>query len=163
MKQVVIAVGVVLACAMVMAEDAKKDETKTTELKPQTTCPVMGGTIDKSIYVDYDGKRIYLCCPACIDAMTKDPAKYVKQLESEGVKLDKIQTACPISGEEIDKKMFADYNGKRVYFCCAACVQSFNKEPDKYIKKLEDQGITLDRTPTDASKKKDAKKAADGK
>ena len=30
--------------------------------KPQTTCPVLGGNVDKNVYADYQGKRIYFCC-----------------------------------------------------------------------------------------------------
>ena len=56
---------------------------------PQTTCPAMGGKIDTSLYVDHDGKRIYVCCAACIDAIKKDPAKYIKKLEDAGVTLAK--------------------------------------------------------------------------
>ena len=66
----------------------------------QTTCPVMGGKIDKSLYVDHDGKRIYACCAGCIDAIKKDPAKYIKQLEAQGITLDKAPPAlCPKCGE----------------------------------------------------------------
>jgi len=59
----------------------------------------------------------------------------------------KHQTICPIEGGEINKKLFADYQGKRVYFCCAGCPPVFKKDPEKYIKKMESQGITLDKTP----------------
>jgi len=65
----------------------------------------------------------------------------------------KHQTICPIEGGKIDKKLFADYDGKRVYFCCAMCPPVFNKDPAKYIKKMEDQGITLDKTPVEPPKK----------
>ena len=27
---------------------------------PQSTCPIMGGGINKSLYVDHEGKRIYV-------------------------------------------------------------------------------------------------------
>jgi len=57
------------------------------------------------------------------------------------------QTTCPVMGEKIDKKVFYDYQGKRIYFCCPGCVEEFKKNPDKYIKKLEKQEITLERTP----------------
>ena len=56
----------------------------------QTMCPVMNEPIDKDLYVDYDGKRIYVCCYGCLDTVKADPAKYVKQLESEGVVLEKV-------------------------------------------------------------------------
>ena len=38
-------------------------------LKPQTFCPVMGGPIDTTIYVDYKGMRIYFCCKGCIEVV----------------------------------------------------------------------------------------------
>lgn len=56
--------------------------------KAQTTCPVMGSKVDtSSLYVDVEGKRIYVCCQACIQAVKDDPAKYIAKLEAEGVKL----------------------------------------------------------------------------
>lgn len=58
----------------------------------QTKCPVMGGTINKDIYADYEGKRVYFCCEACISTFKKDPAKYVKKLEDEGVVLETVPT-----------------------------------------------------------------------
>ena len=61
-------------------------------VKVQTLCPVMGGTINKSKFVDYDGKRIYVCCDGCIDKVKKDPAKYVRQMEEKGITLDKAES-----------------------------------------------------------------------
>lgn len=58
------------------------------ETKPQETCPVMGGKISREIYVDYEGKRIYFCCPACIDTFKKDPEKYIQILKSQGFELE---------------------------------------------------------------------------
>ena len=57
----------------------------------QTKCPVLGNDIDKSVYVDIDGKRIYVCCPGCIDAIKKNPQKYIKEMESKGIVLDKAK------------------------------------------------------------------------
>jgi hypothetical protein len=61
--------------------------------KAQTTCPIMGGRISKRLYVDYEGKRIYMCCPGCRSAIRKDPAKYIQQLEAKGVVLDRVPVA----------------------------------------------------------------------
>ena len=52
--------------------------------KPQTACPVMGGPIDKALYVDAKGKRIYLCCAACEEAIRAEPDKYIKKIEQRG-------------------------------------------------------------------------------
>ena len=63
--------------------------TNAVAVKTQAICPVMGEAVDTSKFVDYDGKRIYVCCRGCIATIKKDPAKYVKQLEAEGITLDK--------------------------------------------------------------------------
>lgn len=55
----------------------------------QTTCPVMGGKINKDVYVDYEGKRVYFCCPGCETKFMEDPEMYIKQMEAEGVVLEK--------------------------------------------------------------------------
>ena len=56
--------------------------------RPQAKCPVMGGDIDKKLFVDVKGKRIYVCCPACIDTIKADPGAYLKKLDSEGVAVE---------------------------------------------------------------------------
>ena len=63
--------------------------------KAQTTCPVMGGKIDKNLYVDVEGKRIYVCCGGCVATVKKDPAKYVKEMEAAGITLEKVPVAAP--------------------------------------------------------------------
>ena len=67
---------------------AAKSKPAATEVKVQTTCPVMGGKINKKQYVDVKGKRIYVCCPGCIGTIKADPDKYIQKLEKEGVTLD---------------------------------------------------------------------------
>jgi YHS domain-containing protein len=86
----------VLAISPALASDTNAPASTATEataapVKRQTVCPVMGGEVDKTQFVDYDGKRIYVCCGGCIAKIKKDPAKYVKQLEAEGGTLDKAE------------------------------------------------------------------------
>jgi YHS domain-containing protein len=49
----------------------------------QARCPVMGGSIDRAIYADYEGRRVYFCCTGCIAAFEKDPAMYLAKLYAE--------------------------------------------------------------------------------
>ena len=63
----------------------------------------------------------------------------------------KQQTMCPVMGGAVNKRFFADYQGKRVYFCCNACPAQFKKDPLKHVKKLEAEGITLEKTPQAAT------------
>jgi YHS domain-containing protein len=65
----------------------------------------------------------------------------------------KAQTTCPVLGGTIDKNVYVDYNGKRIYFCCTGCDTEFKKDPEKYMKKLEEQGVTLEPAPAGAAKK----------
>jgi len=46
----------------------------------QTTCPVMGSPINKAIFVEYEGKKVYFCCPPCKDKFTEEPEKYIAKL-----------------------------------------------------------------------------------
>ncbi len=71
----------------------------------------------------------------------------------------KKQTLCPIMGGKVNASVFADHDGKRVYFCCNGCPAEFKKAPAKYIAKLEKEGVTLDRTPTAATTGKQATNA----
>ncbi|MHB8905368.1 MAG: YHS domain-containing protein [Melioribacteraceae bacterium] len=48
---------------------------------------------------------------------------------------------CPVSGEEVDQETpTVEYKGKVIGFCCSSCVSKFNKEPEKYLKNLSDDG-----------------------
>ncbi|MEI8347589.1 MAG: YHS domain-containing protein [Pseudomonadota bacterium] len=60
---------------------------------PQTICPVLGGPIDKTVFTDYKGQRVYFCCAGCIEKFTKDPQKYLKKMQKEGVVLEKAPKA----------------------------------------------------------------------
>lgn len=47
---------------------------------------------------------------------------------------------CPVSGEEIkeEEAVKVEYEGKIYNLCCKMCVEEFKKDPEKYIKKLEE-------------------------
>ena len=51
------------------------------------------------------------------------------------------QIACAVmAGSKVNikdatkKKMFADYKGRRYFFCCDGCPQAFKKNPAKFAK-----------------------------
>lgn len=64
-------------------------------------------------------------------------------------KVSKAQTNCPVMGSaiEVGKSQYVDVKGKRIYICCSGCIDPIKKNPDKFIKKLEDDGITLEAVP----------------
>jgi YHS domain-containing protein len=63
------------------AEDTKKAATATAAAVEQTMCPVMeGNKIDKNVFVEYKGKKVYFCCAQCKAAFEKEPEKYLAKL-----------------------------------------------------------------------------------
>lgn len=151
-------------------DNSKHTMTEGMKMKSQTNCPVMGGKINKDIFADHKGLRVYFCCPACIDQFKADPEKYLKEMREKGIepekipnvmpdkiaipemKLQKPQTKCPVMGGDINRDLYVDYNGQRVYFCCNGCEASFNEDPEKYIKAMVEVGIEIERVHTDQFK-----------
>lgn len=82
--------------APVDTETSKQATLEDTKNNPQTTCPVMGGTINKKLFVEQDGKRIYVCCAGCIDPLKKDFNKYAAKLESQGQCVETIGADTPV-------------------------------------------------------------------
>lgn len=62
------------------------------------------------------------------EAMMAKPAK-------EAVTAAIEQTTCPVMKMKmkIDKNIFVEYQGKKVYFCCLRCKPEFEKNPEKYV------------------------------
>jgi YHS domain-containing protein len=68
-----------------------------------------------------------------------------------GSSLGKDQSTCPVMGGLINKSLYADYQGNRVFFCCPPCLKEFKRDPDKYVKKMKEQGVTPTKSPDPAS------------
>jgi len=82
MKKFIISITVIFIFSLTLAGAAFAKE--------QANCPVMGGKINKEIYADQDGKRVYFCCAMCIDTFKKDPGKILKKMEADGVSAFKV-------------------------------------------------------------------------
>jgi len=73
----------------------------------------------------------------CKEKFLKDPEKYFEKFQDENILLESVQKKCPVMGGDINKEVYIDYKGRRIYFCCAGCEEKFMKEPEKYLKKIE--------------------------
>ncbi len=64
------------------------------------------------------------------------------------------QGTCPVMGEIItNKNHYVDYQGKRIYFCCSDCPAEFNKDPEKYMKKLDPSKLETAPAAMDGAEK----------
>ena len=47
---------------------------------------------------------------------------------------------CVVSDEKLGdmgKPFVHEYKGREIKFCCKSCLKDFNKDPEKYVKKIE--------------------------
>jgi len=57
------------------------------------------------------------------------------------------QKICPVMGEAIDPDVHVDYQGRRIYFCCQMCKGTFEKDPAKYVAKVDKELKAAGETP----------------
>ena len=60
-----------------VAEEAAEEVVAVAE---QTTCPVMGGAVNKAIFIEHQGKKVYFCCAPCKDKFNEAPEQYIAKL-----------------------------------------------------------------------------------
>lgn len=44
------------------------------------------------------------------------------------------QVTCPVMSAPVNVKIFTEYEGQKIYFCCEQCKTDFAKDPKKYVK-----------------------------
>ena len=68
-------------------------------------------------------------------------------LDKSGPLVGKQQTVCPVQGGKINKNLYVDYQGQRVYCCCPECLPIFKKNPEAYLQKMREQGVVPEKSP----------------
>jgi YHS domain-containing protein len=134
---IVVLVGV---GALAYAADAPK------AVYPLDTCPVSGKKLDvhgSETAFEYKGREIHTCCGVCKAKLEANPDEYLKKLDAAIVEKQgpayPLDT-CVVSGQKFDDKMKRVdyvYKNRLVRFCCAACIATFEKDPQKYLSKLD--------------------------
>lgn len=51
-----------------------------------------------------------------------------------------FNTVCPVTGEDLDNTITYVYKEKTYSLCCKRCLSKFQKDPEKYIKNLSEDG-----------------------
>ncbi len=109
---------------------------------PLAKCPVSGKDLGPSAVDHVQGTRLVrFCCPDCIAAFQKEPAKYMAQIDAaliaEQKKSYPLKT-CLVSGKEIAGEGVDFLYGTRLArFCCPKCPEAFQKDPGKYLAQLD--------------------------
>ena len=130
-------------------------------IKLQKTCPVANqplGSMGTPIKVTGLERDVYLCCQGCVNSLKSAPDKYLAKLPPLPVAKPTVvkataadatyvaaQKLCPVMDEPLDA-MGGPYKtvveGQVVYLCCPGCAKMLAADPDKYLAKLKEQGVT---------------------
>lgn len=65
------------------------------------------------------------------------PAASAQTGSAEARRAELTNEVCPVMGGKARKELSAEYQGRTVYFCCAACPDKFEANPEKYLAKLD--------------------------
>jgi len=109
----------------------------------QKVCPIRKEAIDPDVFIEYQGQKVYFCCPGCDKKFLKDAELYFGQMKERGEVAENIQKVCPVSGDKLDDdKVSLTLSGRKIYFCCKKCVRQFKKDKAKYIKNLNKKDVS---------------------
>ncbi len=86
-----------------------------------------------------------------------DEIKEKARLENErlGIISGNIQKLCPVSNAAIDKKIFAEYKGRKIFFKDETNKEKFYLYPEMYFNKLIENKIDLERVANPIAKEQD--------
>ena len=112
-----------------------------------STCPVSGkilGSAGDPVVFDYEGREVRFCCPACVDKFKANPKGFLEKTDAAIIK-EQLPfyplATCVVSGEKLGGDMGIPldyvYNNRLVRFCCPSCLKDFQKDPQKYLQKLD--------------------------
>lgn len=131
-------------------------------------CPLTGkAIIARGGSTMYGREKIGFCCPGCRGKFVKNPEKYMKALRADplawaydrpGPTNAEMRVArtthgtangkCPVMGKlVVAKGRSVTYQGQRIGFCCPPCIAKFNKDPEKYMRRMRAEPVSYGYTP----------------
>jgi YHS domain-containing protein len=104
----------------------------------QVACPFSGQPVNKETLQEVGAAQVGFCCKNCLAKFQKaaDDDEKLKLVFANLEKGFTTQVKCPVSGQPIKAEHTAEYDGKKVYFCCPNCPKAFEADPKKFLEKL---------------------------
>jgi len=129
-KKTFIAIVLVVASIMVISlAGCKKDKPAETPSAPANQVE----TPSKPVELDTNKADSII---KDLEKTDPEAAKAFAAIIAEAAKDAQTQTLCPVEGAKINKDIFVEYQGKKVYFCCQACKKKFTQSPEQFLPKL---------------------------
>lgn len=117
---------------------------------PLTTCLSCGDALsDTPTILIHAGRQLKFCCVECVGSYTKSPETYISNLE-EQIKVAQRETyplsICLVTEHELGS--MGDpiewvHGNTLVKFCCGACIDPFEADPEKFLAKLKSDSSGL--------------------
>ena len=116
------------------------------EIYPLDVCPISGeklGVMGKPAVRSYDGREVRFCCESCIEGFEENLDANLKKMDEAIIAKLKpgypLET-CLVSGEklgEMGEPVDYVYDNQLIRLCCQSCIETFEEDPDNYLKKLQ--------------------------
>jgi membrane fusion protein, copper/silver efflux system len=118
----------------------------TTEKAKTAIDPVCGMNMDPkasgTVKTEYKGETYYFCCENCKKRFEAEPEKYISK-KSSGTESE--ATKDPVCNMGVDPKtpdvVKTEYRGETYYFCSEDCKKSFEANPERYARRMADEGM----------------------
>ncbi len=100
--------------------------------------------IDEDLDFILNNRLFRVCCEDCVDDIKKDPAKYTAKIDKAVV--EKQKDSYPLKTGVVSDESLDGSHGevvehvvanRLVRLCCTGCVKGFEKEPAKYLAKID--------------------------
>lgn len=127
MRKFTFAVLLVVLLSSAIAAGTRLDGTEKKNVTNKL-CPVSGGPVSEKYRTEYKGQYVYTCCEGCLAEFNKNPESFVAKMSKEERDAIAINETCPVSGEPIDKTKSLEFEGRKVYFCCDHCIETYKKD-----------------------------------
>lgn len=159
MKKIVSIMSIVFVVytASALASAPPAEERPDMKTAVNKLCPISGRAIDGKTFVDYKGRRVGFCCPACDDKfLAWDDGKKDEFISAQAAGKDDASksesrddsgdlytlTKCVVTDEELGsmgEPPVKIIEGREVRVCCAGCFKKIEKDPKKYFEKMDKQ------------------------
>jgi hypothetical protein len=101
------------------------------------------GSMGEPVVINHDGREIKVCCNGCIKLFTKKADEFIQKIDAtmvkEQLKYYPLDT-CVVAGGKLGgmgEPKNIIYHNRLVRFCCDGCKPQFEKDPDKFIKAMD--------------------------
>lgn len=151
MRPVILGLILVLAVTSIQVPVALTAPASDPAAYPLGTCIVSGrplGGEKESVTAQRDGRDLRFCSEKCLRVFEKTPSSYLAKLDRAMIE-DQLPhyplEICVVSGEKLGGEMGEPanylYGNRLVRFCCMSCSTGFEKEPTRYVAKLDQAAI----------------------